>query len=146
MSTLNLVKFFFLQRPASATTVRQYIAIAYQTARDQKIHPTAILIRSGIHGTTTIGGKYQKVPKGEHLTLCFKDGEMSEKGTHVASHGYVNSRQDWEIREASHSPEKHDATVARGTGRAIWPAEAMFEIEVAFGHVPDETEIKLPEE
>ncbi|QVM06375.1 hypothetical protein D8B26_001088 [Coccidioides posadasii str. Silveira] len=70
---------------------------------------------------------------------------MSEKGTHVASHGYVNSRQDWEIHEASHSPEKPDATVARGTGRAIWPAEATYEIEVAFGHVPDETEIKLPE-
>ncbi|OJD26953.1 hypothetical protein ACJ73_01655 [Blastomyces percursus] len=128
MSTLNLVKFFFLQRPASATTVRQYIAIAYQTARDQKIHPTAILIRSAIHGTTTIGGQYQKDPKGKHLTLL---------------QGW---RNDWEIRKATNSPEKPDATVARGTGRAIWPAEATFEIEVAFGHVPDETEIKLPEE
>ncbi|KOC13964.1 hypothetical protein AFLA70_361g001020 [Aspergillus flavus AF70] len=33
----------------SAQTIRQYIAIAYQTATEQKLYPKAVLIRSGIN-------------------------------------------------------------------------------------------------
>ncbi|KAL2375159.1 hypothetical protein RJ035_003753 [Blastomyces gilchristii] len=121
MSTLNAVKFRFLNQP-SAQTIRQYITIAYQTATDQKLYPKAILIRSGIHPTTTIDGKYQKDPKGEHLTLCFKDEDMLAKGIYVASHGYVDSKTDWKIREARHSPEKPDSTIMKRNGRPIWPS------------------------
>ncbi|KAK2805334.1 hypothetical protein FQN50_006235 [Emmonsiellopsis sp. PD_5] len=142
MSTLNAVKFCFLNQP-NAQTIRQYIAIAYQTATDQKLYPKAVLVRSGIHPTTTIDGKYQKDPKGDHLTLCFKDEEMLAKGTHVASHGYVDSKADWNIREARHSPEKPDSTAMKRNGRPVWPSGEAFayEIEVAFGHVPDESEV-----
>ncbi|KAK2763985.1 hypothetical protein FQN54_009604 [Arachnomyces sp. PD_36] len=138
-----MVKFYFLNRPTNAETMRQYIALAYQTAQDQKIYPRAVLVRSGIHGTTTVDGKpHQKDPKGDHLTICFKDSEMLAKGTHVASHGYVDLRTSSNIREATHSPEKPDATKKRG-GREVWPtAEALpLETELAFGHVPEEAEL-----
>ncbi|PGG95063.1 hypothetical protein AJ79_10288 [Helicocarpus griseus UAMH5409] len=144
MSTVNAVKFCFLNRP-STQTIRQYIAIAYQAATDQKLYPKVVLIRSGIHPTTTIDGKFQKDPKGDHLTLCFKDEAMLAKGTHVASHGYVHSKADWNIREACHSSEKLDSTIMKRNGRPVWPpGEAIqYEIEVAFGHVPDDSEISL---
>ncbi|EZF34291.1 hypothetical protein H109_08005 [Trichophyton interdigitale MR816] len=109
MSTLNLVKSYFLNRPGNVQTIRQHIALAYQTAQDRSIYPTAVLSRSGIHPTTTIDGKYQKDPKGDHLTICFKDRDMMAKGTHTASHGYVDSRSDSHIREATHTPEKPDS-------------------------------------
>ncbi|RAL05777.1 uncharacterized protein BO80DRAFT_460838 [Aspergillus ibericus CBS 121593] len=142
MSTVNLVRFYFLSQP-SAQNIRQYIAIAYQTATDQKFYPKAVLVRSGIHLTTSIDGEYQKDPKGEHLTLCFKDEEMMAKGTQVASHGYVALRTDWNIREATHAREKPDSTVMTRNGRPVWPSEEAFQyqIVVAFGHVPDEAEI-----
>ncbi|QSS58203.1 hypothetical protein I7I51_07626 [Histoplasma capsulatum] len=64
MSTLNAVKFCFLNQP-SAQIIRQYIAIAYQISTDQKLCPKVVLIRSGIHPTTTIDGKYQKDQNGD---------------------------------------------------------------------------------
>ena len=68
---------------------------------------------------------------------------MVAKGTHVASHGYVNSKTDTNIREATHTPEKADSTIIRRTGRPVWPGDRSYEyeIEVAFGHLPDESEI-----
>lgn len=48
-----------------------------------KDDPSAMSARES--GCTTIDGKYQKDPKGDHLTLCFKDEEMLAKGTHVAT-------------------------------------------------------------
>ncbi|OAL73508.1 hypothetical protein A7D00_1535 [Trichophyton violaceum] len=142
MSTLNLVN-FYLNRPGNVQTIRQHITLAYQTAQDRSIYPTAVLIRSGIHPTTTIDGKYQKDPKDDHLTICFKDRDMMSKGTHTASHGYVDSRSDFHIREATHTPEKPDSTILTRSGRAVWPAEEQLEleIEVAFGHIPDEDEL-----
>ncbi|KAK2873795.1 hypothetical protein FQN49_002058 [Arthroderma sp. PD_2] len=73
---------------------------------------------------------------------------MLAKGTHIASHGYVDSKLDSHIREATHSPEKADSTTTKRTGRAVWPADELihFEIEVAFGHVPDEAELNLKDQ
>lgn len=62
------------------------------------------LPRMNIHKTTTINGVYQDDPKGKHLTLCYKDQAMLTKGTHVASHGYVDLETDSHIREATHAP------------------------------------------
>jgi len=48
MSTINLVKIYFLpgiRKSLTPEKVRQYIAIAYQTASDLKLHPKEILIR-----------------------------------------------------------------------------------------------------
>ncbi|QVM13452.1 hypothetical protein D8B26_008060 [Coccidioides posadasii str. Silveira] len=53
------------------------------------------------------------------------------------------TQADWNIREARHSPEKPDWTIMKQNGRPVRPSgEAIqYEIEVAFGHVPDESEI-----
>lgn len=68
---------------------------------------------------------------------------MLAEGTHVASHGYVLSKTDWNIREASHTQEKLDSTIMKRNGRPVWPSEEEFEytIDIAFGHVPEESEI-----
>lgn len=96
---------------------------------------------SGIHPTTWINGEYRKDPKGNHLTVCFKDEDMLARGTHVASHGYLTNKTDNHIREATHMDEKPDSTVLRRSGNAVWPAGSIFyELEVAYGHLPDELE------
>ncbi|QSS58202.1 hypothetical protein I7I51_07625 [Histoplasma capsulatum] len=52
-------------------------------------------------------------------------------------------KTDWNIREATHSAEKPDSTTMIRNGRPVWPSGEAFqyEIEVAFGHVPEEPEI-----
>ena len=76
------------------------------------------------------------------MTLCFKDAIMLERDTHIASHGYVDSKFDKSIREASHTPEKPDSTKKK-MDEVVWPKNAKFahELEVAFGHIPSESEI-----
>ncbi|PYH88974.1 hypothetical protein BO71DRAFT_403445 [Aspergillus ellipticus CBS 707.79] len=142
MSTINIVKFSFSNQ-ATAQTILQYMAIAYQAATVRKISLKVVFVRSGIHSTTSIHGKYQKDPRGEHLTLCFKDAGMLARGTHIASHGYVGSKNDWNILEATHTSEKCDSTIRKG--RPAWPSDdkIQYEVEVAFGHVPDESDILL---
>ncbi|KAL2834105.1 hypothetical protein BJY01DRAFT_239233 [Aspergillus pseudoustus] len=142
MSTLNMVKFRFMIS-ASSQTIRQYIAITYQTASEQKIYPKDILVRSAVHPSTSINRRYQQNPKGKHLTLCFKDQGIVERETHVASPGYVTNSADWNIREATHSPEKPDSTTTR-RGLQVWPKDRPFEYEIgiAYGHLPDESELK----
>lgn len=156
MSAINLVKIYFLSRPKRYSLIRQCRALAYQTATDQGLNPMAILIRSGndppsdddtsdkcvIHQTTWIDGRYQKLPRGAHLTLCFKDAEMITKRTHIASHAYVESESDWHIRDATHAREKPDSVLVRPTGRPAWPAKKRlhFEGEVGFGNLKKEGE------
>jgi len=47
MSTVNLVKYFFYggAMPKNQKHMEKLIALAYQTARDKKLHPRAVLIR-----------------------------------------------------------------------------------------------------
>lgn len=47
MSTINIIKYYFYEGtvPRSQERIRQLINLAYQTARDRKIYPKAILIR-----------------------------------------------------------------------------------------------------
>jgi len=85
-------------------------------------------------------GRYQQDPKGDHLTLCFKDQEQVVKSTHTASHGYVDDRKTSVLREATHSGEKLDSTIV-GSGRQAWPSEAQIELEIAYGHLPDVNQI-----
>lgn len=68
---------------------------------------------------------------------------MLANGTHVASHGYVASKTDSNIREATHTLQKADSTIVRRTGRAVWPDDRSYEyeIDVAFGHLPEESEL-----
>lgn len=47
MSTVNMVKYYFYRGmlPADQDRLRQLLALAYQTARDRKLYPKAVLIR-----------------------------------------------------------------------------------------------------
>ena len=47
MSTVNIVKYYFYKGmlPADKDLLRNMVALAYQTARDKKLHPKSILIR-----------------------------------------------------------------------------------------------------
>lgn len=47
MSTVNMIKYYFYKGmvPKSEERARQLIALAYQTARDRKLYPKAVLIR-----------------------------------------------------------------------------------------------------
>ncbi|PWY89709.1 hypothetical protein BO94DRAFT_44079 [Aspergillus sclerotioniger CBS 115572] len=112
MSTVNVVKDYFYRgfTPKTEERARQLIALAYQTARDQKLYPRAILIRSEIHKTTSMSGMHQVDPLGYHITLCFKDEQQLLRGTHVSSHGYVRDQDNLEFIQATHTEEKSDNT------------------------------------
>lgn len=47
MSTVNIVRYFFYKgmMPQDKSRLERMVALAYQTARDRKLHPRAILIR-----------------------------------------------------------------------------------------------------
>lgn len=47
MSTINMVKYYFYKNkmPTNPKELTDMIALAYQTARDMKLYPKAILIR-----------------------------------------------------------------------------------------------------
>ena len=51
MSTIKLVKYYFYrgQLPTEPGRLQNLIRLAYQTARDRKLYPKAILIRSVMH-------------------------------------------------------------------------------------------------
>ncbi|KAG7110478.1 hypothetical protein HYQ44_010868 [Verticillium longisporum] len=101
----------------------------YEFDLPTKLFPKEILIRSDIHNTTKIHGKYQKDPKGPHATLCYKDQNQVESGTHVASHGYVRSMADWTYVSATHHPEKPDSVKKANRKDEIWPpSEDLREI------------------
>ncbi|KAK3937193.1 hypothetical protein QBC46DRAFT_17124 [Diplogelasinospora grovesii] len=125
MSTINIVKYYFhkdhIPRPER---MRQLVALAYQTARDKKLYPKAVFIRSDLHATTSINGVRQQDPKGLHVTLCYKGDEQLQKGTHIACHGYVNDEESMSFREATHAGEKPDSTKKKNKNRtAVWPSD-----------------------
>ncbi|KAM0278421.1 hypothetical protein ACHAQH_005176 [Verticillium albo-atrum] len=137
MSTINVVKYYFyrLNRPAD-TRMRQLIALAYQTARDRELYPKAVFVRSEVHDTTTINGRRQKDPKGEHVTFSYKSIDHLGRETHVSCHGYVNNAKTLEFREATHASEKPDSTLKRN-GKEVWPDnDEIWEApEVGYGHL-----------
>lgn len=47
MSTVNIVKYYFYKgmMPQDKELLRNMVSLAYQTARDRKLYPKAILIR-----------------------------------------------------------------------------------------------------
>ncbi|KAI1427202.1 hypothetical protein F5Y12DRAFT_739182 [Xylaria sp. FL1777] len=138
MSTVNFVRYFWYvaNRPRSEDYMRQLIALAYQTATAQEIYPQEVLVRSDVHDTTTINGKRQKDPKGDHVTFSYKSRDHLGREVHVACHGYVTDRQTLEFREATHAPEKPD-DVKNSRGNPVWPTrERLWEApEVGYGHM-----------
>ncbi|KAK6810747.1 hypothetical protein RU639_013606 [Aspergillus parasiticus] len=142
---VHFVKYFFYAgNTISPDRKRQLVALAYATARDQKLAPKAVLIRSDMHDTTTIDGKHAKDPKGWHGTFAYKADDQEEREFHVASHGYTNGKEDFTLKEATHTPEKLDRTPRGGrrSGKVVWPAENLLEeyvdSPIAYSHLPQQ--------
>ncbi|EEQ34592.1 hypothetical protein McanMca71_002445 [Microsporum canis] len=134
--------FFYVGNTIKAETKTALVALAYATARTEQLAPEAILIRSELHDTTTIDGKRVKDPKGWHGTFAFKDGGQVKREFHVASHGYTNGKEDFVLKEASHTPQKADNTPRGGkdSGKVVWPQEKFLEeyvdSPIAYSHLP----------
>ncbi|KXJ84752.1 hypothetical protein Micbo1qcDRAFT_210445 [Microdochium bolleyi] len=102
MSSINIVKYYFhaKQVPRTDARMRQLVALAYQTARDKQLYPRAVFVRSEVPSTTTINGRRQKDPRGDHVTFSYKTQGHSGRETHVACHGYVKDPDTLEFKEA----------------------------------------------
>jgi hypothetical protein len=134
MSTINMVKFFFLKGslPRDASSVQSLMTLAYQTARENNLFPKQILIRcvdlllllcsschaylcsqcsGGGHSTTNIAGQYQPDPNGYHFTFCYKDEQHVQNQTHIACHGYTPGPNNYTLQMATFAPTKPDDTL-----------------------------------
>ncbi|KAF7182863.1 hypothetical protein CNMCM7691_002607 [Aspergillus felis] len=141
---VNFVRYFFYAgNTISPDRKKALVALAYATARDQQLAPKAILIRSDVHDTTTIDGKHAKDPKGWHGTFAFKVDNQVHRQYHVASHGYTDGKENFVLKEATHTPEKADGTPRGGkrSGKVVWPAEELLEeyadSPIAYSHLPE---------
>ncbi|KAE8168550.1 hypothetical protein BDV40DRAFT_294504 [Aspergillus tamarii] len=130
MSTVNMVKYYFYKGmvPKDQDRLRKLVALAYQTARDRKLYPKAVLI--------SINGIHQKDPLGPHVTLCYKDENQLLQDTHVSSHGYVTGKDNLEFVRATHAGEKADSTKRQKGKKTVWPSESELEVipEIGYGH------------
>ena len=97
---------------------------------------TQAYYRSRRHDTTSINGIYQKDPKGWHVTFCYKDQNQIESKTHSACHGYVPSKDSFELVTSTHEGEKPDSTLKRN-GQSVWPSEDELELapEIGYSHL-----------
>ncbi|KAJ5240308.1 uncharacterized protein N7469_001899 [Penicillium citrinum] len=123
--------------PKNPKDLRDVVALAYQTARDMKLYPRAILIRSKHHKTTTINGQTGEDPKGWHLTFCYKDDKQLINNTHTACHGYTKDETSWELLESTHAGDKPDSVKRRFSRNSnVWPEpEELDEApEIGYGH------------
>ncbi|CCT69824.1 uncharacterized protein FFUJ_05743 [Fusarium fujikuroi IMI 58289] len=127
MSTVNRVKYFFHKNARNLTEEKReaLVRLAYQTATAKNLYPRMVFIRSDIHDTTIINGKYQKDPLGDHITMCFKDDEHIRAGTHIACHGYVDSKTSLQFRETTDTPEKSDS-ILKKNDEPVWPPSSKL--------------------
>ncbi|KAI0556269.1 hypothetical protein F4679DRAFT_578393 [Xylaria curta] len=138
MSTINIVKYYFHIRNIPATDVRkrQLVALAYQRTKSSILRQYSSGT-SEVHNTTTINGRRQKDPRGDHVTFSYKSQDHQGRKTHVACHGYVKDTQTLEFKEATHADEKPDAT-KKQSGKAAWPEKIdLWEApDIGYGHMP----------
>ncbi|PYH81544.1 hypothetical protein BO82DRAFT_383629 [Aspergillus uvarum CBS 121591] len=142
---INMVRYFFYQ--GSTITPKQkkaLVALDYATARDLQLTPKAILSRSELHKTTSMEGKRVENPRGWHGTFAFKNNDQVERSFHVASYGYTNGKEDFILKEATHTPEKRDGTPrgGKGSGKVVWPPEKekledYVDSTIAYSHLPE---------
>lgn len=67
-----------------------------------------------------------KDPKGWHGTFSFKNEDQVERQFHVTSHGYTNGKEDFHLKEASHTPEKKDEAL-KSNAKVVWPENSELE-------------------
>ncbi|KAF4952575.1 hypothetical protein FGADI_6646 [Fusarium gaditjirri] len=127
MSTINRVKYFFHSQAVLSDEKRAaLVRLAYQTATEKNLYPKMIFIRSDVHNTTIINGRYQKDPLGDHITMCFKDDEHIKTGTHIACHGYVKDKANWELRKVTDTPPKSDSVLKKNK-QPVWPENQFLD-------------------
>lgn len=75
MSSINFVKYYFYKgtMPTDQSKLKNLIAIAYQTARDKRLYPKAILIRYLLHHLSALRRYKQKVSR-----LTIKSSKLLE--------------------------------------------------------------------
>ncbi|OWT43368.1 hypothetical protein VFPPC_17469 [Pochonia chlamydosporia 170] len=85
--------------------------------------------RSALHNTTSAGGKHVPDPKGWHVTIAFKTRDQDDREVHVASHGYTIGKDNYTLKEATHTSEKSDSFPRGGkrSGKVVWPGEELLE-------------------
>ncbi|GLA50036.1 hypothetical protein AnigIFM63604_006052 [Aspergillus niger] len=142
---VNFVRIFFYAGSAiSIERKRALVALAYVTARDQLLAPKAILIRADLHKTTSNKGRHVIDPKGWHGTFAFKGSDQVSREYHVASHGYTEGKEDFTLKEATHTPEKADDTRRGGpkSDKVVWPPEEFLEefvdSPIGYSHLPSQ--------
>ncbi|KAH7029641.1 uncharacterized protein B0I36DRAFT_244279, partial [Microdochium trichocladiopsis] len=124
------------QVPRTDSRMRQLVALAYTMLPIESLYPRAVFVRSEVHSTTTINGRRQKDPRGDHVTFSYKTQDHLGRETHVACHGYVKDPDTLEFKEATHAAEKPDSTMKRNN-KPIWPDdEDLWEApDVGYGHM-----------
>ncbi|EQK99683.1 hypothetical protein G6O67_003620 [Ophiocordyceps sinensis] len=136
------IKYYFHKRnvPNSVDRRNKLIALAYQAARDLKLNPQAVLIRSDAHDTTIINGIRGRDPKGMHVTLCYKNQDQLDKHRHVACHAYVDDKVNLGFKEATLAKEKPDSTPKHKKTAPVWPGmdDLWVAPEIEYGDLPDE--------
>ncbi|KAE8154633.1 hypothetical protein BDV25DRAFT_135800 [Aspergillus avenaceus] len=141
MSTLNMVKFYFYRKqlPRMRHILHDFIKVAYQTARDRKLYPKAILVSFQIKPTLK-GDRSLPQLKGTmeywHITFNYKDQGQLNSGTHTACHGYIPSEHEYELIKSTHGVDKCDTALTRN-GKHVWPSgeELVMVCEVAYCHL-----------
>jgi hypothetical protein len=88
------------------------------------------------HSTTTIGGKFQSDPSGNHFTFCYKSEQQVQTQTHIACHGYTPSPTDYSLTKATFSTEKLDSMPKKRNNKPVWPAVAGLDVgpEIGYQH------------
>ena len=82
-----------------------------------------------MHNTTTNNGRHVVDPKGWHGTFAFKGSDQLLREYHVASHGYTTGKEDFILKEATHTLEKTDG-IRRGgplSDKVVWTPEEHLE-------------------
>ncbi|KAL8951483.1 MAG: hypothetical protein Q9222_002537 [Ikaeria aurantiellina] len=126
MASKAITYMWKIKRPNNDLLARETIAAAYQIATEGNPNVTTILIRSRIHGTTWLHGKWVK--DYPHLTICSKDSSQEAQKSHEASHGYTKSLTDPTLVKVSPSGfVKLDNTLDRD-GDEIWPEGLPSEV------------------
>ncbi|KAF2446082.1 hypothetical protein P171DRAFT_453601 [Karstenula rhodostoma CBS 690.94] len=136
MSGINMVKFFFLKgtMPRNQSEIQRVTTLAYQTARAHNLYPKQILIRGPGHATTTIGGKLQPDPNGNHFTFCYKSEQQVQTQTHIACHGYTPGPADYTLTKATFAAEKLDSIPKKRNNKPVWPAETDLDVGLEIGY------------
>lgn len=126
MSPRHLKACFHVSPTFDAHTHYQFFVQIYTPI---EFYANELSISSDMHNTTTNNGRHVVDPQGWHGTFAFKASDQLLREYHVASHGYTNGKEDFALKEATHTSEKADSTRRGGprSDKVVWPPEEFLE-------------------